>query len=282
MGHVLLVVAPPVPIPFNSKEACELQDVWPSENVRNIWRIPTVESTRANTGLHLSHMLAHLEHGTGRLILIGEIAGPDPSGALSAIENEVADIWQSPYELRRGLCANIISEVLRDMLECQSSWSLTTAARAVFKSAELHWSNDEVGFVSGVEASWDTAPICTSVVISFWQRYLCKYARCTGQSEMRMILEFMPVKADRGLPGELIAAMQKCGWRPVTGVESVIASHALPTRSVLPGQSEKARSAIRLVSQPPVLAPPCSPVSRMRSDSAAVLSPTSRVRVAVA
>lgn len=259
MGHVLLVVAPPVPIPLNSKEACELQDIWPAGNVPTIWRIPTIESTRANTGLHLSQMLAHVECGTGRLILIGEIAGVDPRGALSSIENEVAELWQSPTELRFGLCTMMMSEALRDMLECQSSWSLTTAARAVFKSAELCWSNDEVSFVSGVEDSWETAPICTSVVISFWQRYLCKYARLKGQSEMSMILKFMPVKADRGLPGELIAAMKKCGWRRTNCVESV---NAAP---MSPPQSPQSRPATRLVSQPVMIVPPCTPVTRRRS-----------------
>lgn len=284
MGHVLLVVAPPVPIPLNSREACELQDIWPAENVPSIWRIPTLESTRASTGLHLSHMLAHLECSTGRLILIGEIAGLDPrSGALSSIENEVAELWQSPMELRLGLCANMTSEVLRDMLECQSSWSLTTAARAVFKSAQLCRSNDEEGFVSGVEESWETAPICTSVVISFWQRYLCKYARSTGKSEMSMILKWMPVKADRGLPGELIAAMKKCGWRPANCAESVTAPHVSPPHSGLSGQMEMPRPATRFVSQPPMSVPPRTPVPRMRSiDSAVMLSPGSRVRALVA
>lgn len=168
------------------------------------------------------------------------------------------------------------------MLECQSSWSLTTAARAVFKSAELCWSNDEMGFISGVEESWETAPICTSVVISFWQRYLCKYARCTAQSQMSAILKWMPVKADRGLPGELIAAMQKCGWRQVACGDIATASHVLSRHSGFSGQSELSRSAYRLAPQPPMLVPPRTFVSRMRSDNAVMLSPVSHVKALVA
>lgn len=275
MGHVLLVLAPPVPILMNSREACELQDIWPAENVQCIWRIPTVESTRSNIGLHQSQMLAHLESDTGRLILIGEIAGLDPSGALSSIESEVAEVWQSPKELRLRLCANKMSEVLREMLACQSSWSLTTAARAVFKSAGLAWSNDEMEFMAEVEESWETAPICTSVVISFWQRYLCKCARETGQSEMNAILKWMPLKADRGLPGELMATLQRCGWRSVNCSESIIASH-----SGLPGHLAGSVSA---PSRPAITVQPRTPVTRLRSvDSAMILSPGSRFRTVMA
>merc|ERR1711967_129789 len=96
-----------------------------------------------------------------------------------------------------------------DMVSCEASWSLTTAARAVFKSAKLSRRRDLLGKVQGY---WDSAPICTSVVISFWQRYLCRFAKATGQRETDLILKWMPLKADRVLPGELIETMRKCGW----------------------------------------------------------------------
>merc|ERR1719162_2204282 len=66
---------------------------------------------------------------------------------------------------------------------------------------------------------WKKEPICTSVVIIFWQRYLHKLAGVvvskvdSGKVEpAELIMRWMPLKADRVLPGDLLGTLTETGW----------------------------------------------------------------------
>jgi len=95
---------------------------------------------------------------------------------------------------------------------------LATAARALLKTAAVSRSKSlrngmsRAQLLRELQDCWDEAPICTSVVVVFWQQYLCMHARATGQQELDLILKWMPLKADRGLPGDLVNAMRRSGW----------------------------------------------------------------------
>lgn len=209
MGHVLIVRGEPKLVSRQWFEEWNVNVAWPTQSVTHIWKVPTIESTRCAEGLHRCEMLVHIQLD-GTLVLLGELAATDENTLeFSQIDEEAVEVWQSPPELRSQLRMDCIHDVLTDMVSCEASWSLTTAARAVFKSAKLSRRRDLLGKVQGY---WDSAPICTSVVISFWQRYLCAFARATGQRETDLILKWMPLKADRVLPGELIETMRRCGW----------------------------------------------------------------------
>lgn len=45
---------------------------------------------------------------------------------------------------------------------------------------------------------------------------------------MEMILRWMPVKADRGLPGDLVAAFRSSGWIPIGQVPRIFRPLVLP------------------------------------------------------
>lgn len=212
MGHVLVALTCPEPFECTAGEARDLQLKWPASGLQNIWRVQTVESTRGHIGLHRSEMLVSVEAGTGNFLLVGELS----EGILYVIENEPVELWQSPTELRRNLHAETMSAVVRDMKRVEKSWSYTTAARAVLKSAVVRGrGGDSEALMRELQSCWEEAPICTSVVVIFWQRYLCRRAEATGQQELDLILRWMPLKADRGLPGELIGSMRRCGWVPL-------------------------------------------------------------------
>merc|ERR1712000_207818 len=87
-----------------------------------------------------------------------------------------------------------------------------TAFRAFFSSADLSRTLDGEDFLIHVKALWEAAPICTSVPITFWQRYLCRLAKGCNASAAELIRKWMPLAADRSLPGELCSTMRKCGW----------------------------------------------------------------------
>lgn len=215
LGHVLVVRGEPKLVSRQWFEEWGVNVAWPSKSVTHLWMVPTIESTRCADGLHRCEMLVHIQ-SDGRLVLLGELGITDDNTLdFSQIDAEAVEVWQSPAELRSELRVDCIQDVLTDMVSSEASWSLTTAARAIFKSAKLSRRRDLLGKVQGY---WDSAPICTSVVISFWQRYLCSFARATGQRETDLILKWMPLKADRVLPGELMDTMRKCGWRNVKRV----------------------------------------------------------------
>jgi len=124
--------------------------------------------------------------------------------------------------LGRTFSEVLFRETLEDML-CSGSkgWSWTTAARSVLKP-EGHCLLDQTlqaeRLLHHAKEAWDAEPICTSVVVAFWQRYLVKFAKVNYPPELNdvkaaeLILQCMPLKADRCLPGDVMSAMDRCGW----------------------------------------------------------------------
>lgn len=291
LGHVMVVVAPPRSVVRSSPDAAQVED-WPGDEVPEIWRIPTVESTSREKGLYETETLLFMDRRTRQLKIFGEI---DSAGSFCLFDVEALEVWQSPAPLRSDLRLDVMSEVLSEMRLVQANWSVITAARAFFRSAA--WTAEENGnplqTMSEIMASWEREPICTSVVISFWQRYLhrvatrksigathfsagervsylsepvqkwidavvvhthvdSKGAVCaydldiqqgvlpenirrevlTGQEAsdafaVELIMNYMPVKADRGLPGDLIKAMGDSGWIAVAQVPLIFSQEVV-------------------------------------------------------
>lgn len=218
MGHVMLAQGAPRRLLATSPEAAALFGVRPLLHSEQLWRVEVFESTRSNVGLHCCELLLHPEHGTGRVVLVAELTKSSPGvdvpeeTELLLIDDEAAEVWQSPPELRSELRPKIMSEVLREMKISEQSWSIATAARAMLKTATVRGRSIQGHLLQELKACWLEAPICTSVVVVFWQQYLCRLAQETSQDELDLILKWMPLKADRGLPSELIDTMSKCKW----------------------------------------------------------------------
>jgi len=155
-------------------------------------------------------MLLYVQPKTGRFSLIGELSSD--GSTLSLFESEAVELWQSPVEVRSQFRVDIMGQVLTEMKAAEQSWSYATAARAVLKSAALRGRKNRATLLRDMQECWDEAPICTSIVIIFWQRYLCHFAHAVGQRELDLVLKWMPLFADRGLPGDLTSSMKKCGW----------------------------------------------------------------------
>eukprot|EP00747_Dinoflagellata_sp_TGD_P143085 gnl/TRDRNA2_/TRDRNA2_176335_c0_seq4.p1 gnl/TRDRNA2_/TRDRNA2_176335_c0~~gnl/TRDRNA2_/TRDRNA2_176335_c0_seq4.p1 ORF type:complete len:605 (+),score=66.82 gnl/TRDRNA2_/TRDRNA2_176335_c0_seq4:79-1893(+) len=212
MGHVMLAVAPPRQILPGSSEAQELSAVWPRGDAPVVWMVRTVESTRGQAGLYESDVLLYAEPIAGKLFLIGEISASGQE--LSPVDMEAVELLQSPKELRSMIRGEVVSEVLREMQLHARSWSFATAAKAFFRNANHSFHSNlsnRTALLREIQECWESRPICTSVVIVFWQRYLCKLTATTQQAT-DLILRWMPPKADRALPGELLSAMRECGW----------------------------------------------------------------------
>jgi len=120
-----------------------------------------------------------------------------------------------------------MQHVLSDMKSQEASWSWATAVRAVLLSAEVSDQHEKASVLRMIEKSWTVDPICTSVVIVFWQRYLCRLAEIANAagnankaevSPVVWIVDWMPLQGDRALPGELLGTMERCGWNMVSCV----------------------------------------------------------------
>lgn len=301
MGHVLVVVAPPCSVSRHSSAAADLMPAWPTEdNVTELWRVHTMESTRRESGLYESELLIYLRRRTRQLVLVGEV---DRQGELSTTEHEVVELWQSPEELRSELRIDIMAEVIADMRAKQANWSARTAARALLKKATVTVAGGKgsTEALEEIQACWERAPICTSVVIAFWQRYFFKLAAApttldagvlgtiflvgervmywsdsfrqwmdavvTGQNcntegmvvnynldikcgamaanirrpvqvldksvkALELILKYMPLKADRALPGDLLRNMRECGWVSVPQIPQLFRQALLPSTDI--------------------------------------------------
>lgn len=222
MGHVLLVTGAPRRLDRglepSAKELERAKFKWPADAVE-LWIVPAIESTRHEEGLHRAELIVFVQRSTGHLRLIGEFT---PSELVIEEEQESMEIWQSPGELRQQLRVDLMQDVLDEMKAYEANWSASTAARAFMQMA---WGSARIASGSGtgqvleeIHASWRKEPICTSVVVTFWQRYLCKLAQAAIITRgclidpSELVLKWMPLKADRVLPGELFSTMQACGW----------------------------------------------------------------------
>jgi hypothetical protein len=150
----------------------------------------------------------------GELVLLGDLTASDdePEGEIHEMEGEeTVEVWQCPKELRSVFCTKTMTMVLDEMSAHEANWSLTTAVRAVFSSSWL--GNDEPEeLLQRAKAAWKVAPICTSVPIIFWQRYLCHMAKGNRASQSAALRKWLPLAADRTLPGDLVSGMTTCGW----------------------------------------------------------------------
>jgi len=221
LGHVLQVIgAPRLLHTAGDEDALYLQSVWPP-GVDKIWSVKTLESTRDAEGLLEANSLLYVDPESQGITLFGQ---DDLAGVVGVTTGERVEVWQPPAELRSEFKISIMSEVVEDMKSFDKGWSLVTAVRAVFLSAVMASFGDKSKLMADIRDSWAAEPICTSIVVVFWQRYLAQVARATNARDtdagdaqvdakaVDLIRTFMPLKADRVLPGELHTTLTRCGW----------------------------------------------------------------------
>jgi len=226
-GHVLQVVGVARCVSRATARAMGVLAVWPSKTTEHIWVVRTLESTRDTEGLYEADTFFHIDSASCCIVMLAQL---DKTDQLTITCGETVEVWQPPCEVRSTFRTNVMLDVIADMKKVEASWSIATAVRAVLMSAKMVDSVDKDQVMKDIQSSWAVEPICTSVVIVFWQRYLTRLAQVTsidsgapekGPAEARaveLIQMLMPLKADRGLPGDLQTAMTSCGWSRTTNV----------------------------------------------------------------
>jgi len=224
-GHMMLVIKKPHRVTLNSEMGRWLRPIWP-DGARELWLLQALEITRGRPGLHTAELLLLSgHHQSDSLNLIGELYNGHAD-----MTDQVVDVWQIPEKVKSTFNEVLFQETLEEMRQLGSkSWSWTAAARSILKT-ETHCLLDQTmqaDSISGTEAehflhqvkeAWDSEAICTSVVVAFWQRYLVKLAKVNYPPELndvkaaQLILQCMPLKADCCLPGDVMSAMERCGW----------------------------------------------------------------------
>mmetsp|Transcript_78192 Transcript_78192/g.135613 ORF Transcript_78192/g.135613 Transcript_78192/m.135613 type:complete len:479 (-) Transcript_78192:357-1793(-) len=228
-GHVLLVTAAPRCIQKRTSEFTEFQGIWPVGKVDEIYQVPVIESTRATEGIHETDLLLYVDPKSGRIILHGEVERSGTIVGFDDEEPEVVELWQCPSELRDSSCRDLKESVIDEMKQNQANWSWYTAVRAFLLPAAMESqpstltaqskSNREQ-VLRELQDCWKGAPICSSLPVIFWQRYLCKLSQSGRASEdledatnaIDLIMRYMPLKADRALPGDLLSILRASGW----------------------------------------------------------------------
>lgn len=219
MGHVMLVVELPRCIRRGTREAKELSQMWPSVSAQVLWKVKTMESKREEEGFHETDHFIFVDEA-GRIYIIGE--EPTTHHKLYKFEEpEQVEVFQCPLALRMNFRLDIMQKVLGQMKMHEASWSWSTAVRAILMSAEVSDDLPWKGALDQIRQSWEAAPICTSVVIIFWQRYLCMVAEMSNSTispdrakvnPLDWIVNWMPLRGDRTLPGELLSTLRVHGW----------------------------------------------------------------------
>lgn len=217
MGHVLLVVSPPVGIQRNSVDAIEYQNMWPRDT-RTLWIVRAGESCRSAEGFQETDLIMCVNK-KGQLLIIGEVAR-NQNGLIQYDKPTKAQLFCCPPDLRAYCRSDMMNEVLAQLRDREASWSWGTAVRAFLFSADVAEDKDSDDMLEEIKYCWRSDPICTSIIIIFWQQYMCKLADYHEDVHaMDWILQWMPVKADRALPGELLSTMHKCGWTVIDSID---------------------------------------------------------------
>lgn len=215
MGHVMLVTSTPRLVEAGTEDAEMLHGVWPSPDVKEVWIVRTAECKRsAEHGIHISDHILYFSEGGQMMAAAEELEHQ----FLKFKEPVKVEVWQSPVEVREDLRLEMMCEILADMREQALPWSWTTALRAFSFSAEVPRGYDRKRMLAEIRRAWDANPICSSLVVVFWQRYLHQAAKLRSADPLDWILRWMPLVADRTLPGEMLNAMHGCGWSRVTHV----------------------------------------------------------------
>mmetsp|Transcript_45764 Transcript_45764/g.106264 ORF Transcript_45764/g.106264 Transcript_45764/m.106264 type:complete len:1046 (+) Transcript_45764:60-3197(+) len=222
LGHVAVVTGIPRAVPRHSAEGIQLQMAvpWPAGNVQEMWKVPTMESTHGEAGLFRSETLLYVDQATRQMIMVGDVTHQHGRPQIGVgFEYITVQLWQSPPILRNYMNPMLATQVVQEMAASTSDWSWVSGIRAMFMNPVLEMASD---IIAEVKEYWHKAPICTSVVIVFWQRYLCKAAEVGGHpwTAADMIRNFMPLKADRTLPTDLLATMSRSGWVPRTTIHA--------------------------------------------------------------
>merc|ERR1719491_271204 len=158
MGHVLLVMESPRCIRRHTTKALPYAAMWPAPSIQVMWTVKTMESTSAEEGYHESQQLLFVDE-TGRILLVGEEPLRDASKLYKLEISEPVQLWQCPRQLRANFQRNVMREVLAQMKSSEMSWSWSTAARAVFMSAEVSMTVNEAK-LQMFKNSWKVDPIC--------------------------------------------------------------------------------------------------------------------------
>merc|ERR1712048_1204566 len=161
-------------------------------------------------------------------------------------EQDVLEIWQSPEPHRSKLHPGLMAQVVREMKACQLDWSYQTAVRAAMQRAVITWEHIQTRQITmaDIRQMWLNEPICTSTAVTFWQRYLCKSTEVEpGKAWVQalagiealavdLIMQLMPLKADRVLPGELLSTMKEKGWIQIERVPRIFLPCPPPPESL--------------------------------------------------
>jgi hypothetical protein len=208
MGHVVLAVSEMRPL-LPEAEVAQLFEEFAADGRNTLYAVNIVECSRDTTGLSESTLILYVNI-EGGVFVGGEINGPQLT---SFDEPEEVHIWHGPLEFReKSFREDFMHEVLTDMRKSQHSWSWSTALRAFWLSSDLSHSTEAPVTLKEIRECWQVEPICSSIVVIFWQKYLLKLALCQHANPLDLILKYMPLKADRVLPGELLYSMLSHGW----------------------------------------------------------------------
>lgn len=137
-------------------------------------------------------------------------------------------------------------------------WSLRTATRAVIRRARIaaaEYAGDDGlrRLAAELRELWEQDPICTTVPIRVWQRYLFRVWKgddCMSASE---VLRVIPLKGDRTLPSELWACLLDTGfWKELHLSEALWRA----SQGLLPGAGDSDEAKARLLRRRLQAAPP--------------------------
>jgi hypothetical protein len=229
----MLVTALPEVLHRGTTESVLYSNIWPTvagKKVDLILMVSTLECCRSEEGLYETEYLFYIDENAC-VRLLGEMK--EEKGLQQFELAEKVILYHSPPALRNDLKSYLMEEALDSMRSSyQGSWSWGTAVRAYLFSADVQWngSNSREDSLEEVQKCWSSDPICTSVIIIFWQRYLCAVAdewesmRWPEDPPMHafdMICQWIPLKADRTLPSDMVSTLDRCGWPCISKVTAL-------------------------------------------------------------
>jgi len=223
--HVVLCRSPLNPAETDVKEKVSQQH--PNTMTGDILCCQTIESTRPHNGPNSAWYPALSVfvrwHTTGELEQLGDIGEGSRTFNVNTELMPVKPLLHPfrPNVAGLGFDGELFQAATRVCAAESQKWSKMTAIRALsakraaINQADFADARSRQDLMQDIRKRWNKKPICSSVAIQVWQKYIEMLFSGSAESTdlaAQQILRWMPVYSDQTTPSMLMKVLSQCGW----------------------------------------------------------------------
>jgi len=200
-----------------------------------VWACKTIESTGLEEGheyhWHSAYTFFSRDKHSKTLELVGDITEGDDEVCV-AEEPVRCKVLLHPLRTEfggQGLDGDIFRKIVHELEIVSKAWSISTCTKAFLSRMFFTWQGGinpenyktekaKEDLMESLQNSWVIAPICASVPVKVWQRYIQETSVDTVAAA-DLILSNMPLHCQCVVPSIMIKRLSEEGWVLIDNLE---------------------------------------------------------------